>query len=119
MKTKSVFKINDVIMYLAVAVEHMRLMLLIMCLCLVAGLTYYCFARPVYTSRTLIRVDVSQDVMDNSNVFRDGKKQWRMLNGSWNRECWPNAPQRSWVSIRAQRISKRNWIKKIEVKPKY
>ncbi|MGZ4961085.1 MAG: polysaccharide biosynthesis tyrosine autokinase [Limisphaerales bacterium] len=114
MKTKSVFKINDVIMYLAVAVEHMRLMLLIMCLCLVAGLTYYCFARPVYTSRSLIRVDVSEDVMDNSSVFRDGKKQFvkTVLESGMLRE---RAAKKLGVNVSAKELE-RNWIKRIEVK---
>ncbi len=114
MKTKSVFKINDVIMYLAVAVEHMRLMLLIMCLCLVAGLTYYCFARPVYNSRSLIRVDVSDDVMDNSSVFRDGKKQFvrSVLESGMLRE---RAAKKLGVNVSAKELE-RNWIKRIEVK---
>jgi succinoglycan biosynthesis transport protein ExoP len=76
MKNKSVFKINDVIMYVAVAVEHVRLMLLILCLCLVAGLTYYCFARPVYHSRHLIRIDVAQQINEAGNAFHDGNKQF-------------------------------------------
>ncbi|MGZ5505404.1 MAG: polysaccharide biosynthesis tyrosine autokinase [Limisphaerales bacterium] len=101
-------------MYLAVAVEHMRLMLLIMCLCLVAGLTYYCFARPVYTSRSLIRVDVSEDVMDNSSVFRDGKKQFvkTVLESGMLRE---RAAKKLGVNVSAKELE-RNWIKRIEVK---
>lgn len=114
MKNKSVFKINDVIMYLAVAVEHMRLMLLIMCLCLVAGLTYYCFARPVYYSRSLVRVDVADDAMDNSAVYRDGKKQY-VLSILESGMLAERAAKKLGVNATGKDLQK-NWIKKVDVK---
>ncbi|MDB6058185.1 MAG: Capsular exopolysaccharide family [Verrucomicrobiales bacterium] len=114
MKNKSVFKINDVIMYLAVAVEHMRLMLLIMCLCLVAGLTYYCYARPVYYSRSLIRVDVADDVMDNSTVFHDGKKQ-TVLSILESGMLAQRAAKKLGVNVTGKELQK-DWVKRIDVK---
>jgi succinoglycan biosynthesis transport protein ExoP len=114
MKNKSVFKINDVIMYLAVAVEHMRLMLLIMCLSLLAGLTFYCFARPVYYSRSLVRVDVADGVLDNSNVFRDGKKQSvrYLLESGMLAE---RAAKKLGVNANSKELEK-NWIKRVTVR---
>jgi capsular exopolysaccharide synthesis family protein len=115
MKNKSVFKINDVIMYLAVAVEHMRLMLLIMCLCMVAGLTYYCFARPVYYSRSLIHVDIADDVMDKTGVFRDGRKEFvkTILESSMLRE---RAAKKLGVNVGSKELVL-NWVKHVTVKP--
>lgn len=114
MKNKSVFKINDVIMYVAVAVEHMRLMLLILCLCMIAGLTYYCFARPVYYSRSLVRVDVSDSPMDNNTVFRDGKMEFVRALLSSGRLA-ERAAKKLGVNTTAKDLEK-NWIRKIQVK---
>ena len=115
MKNKGVFKINDVIMYLAVAVEHARLMLLILCLCLVAGLTYYCFARPVYYSRTLIHVDTAQQTLDNNNVFHDGTKVFvqRVLDSPMLLE---RAAKKLHVNASAKELEAK-WIKRITVTP--
>lgn len=115
MKNKSVFKINDVIMYLAVAVEHVRLMLLILCLSLVAGLAYYCFARPVYYSRTLIRVDSAQQLMDNNNVFHDGNKLFveHILESPMLME---RAAKKLHVNANSKELELK-WIKRIEIKP--
>jgi len=115
MKNKSVFKINDVIMYLAVAVEHVRLMLLILCLCLVAGLTYYCFARPVYYSRSIIHVDTAQQMLDNNNVFHDGTKQYvqRILESPMLME---RAAKKLHVNATAKELELK-WIKKVTVTP--
>ncbi len=113
MKNKSVFKINDVIMYLAVAVEHVRLMLLILCLSLTAGLTYYCFARPVYYSRNLIRVDVAQDIIDSNSVFHDGNKQFvsSLLQSPMLTE---RAAKKLGVNASSKELEL-NWIKRIKV----
>jgi polysaccharide biosynthesis transport protein len=114
MKNKSVFKINDVIMYLAVAVEHVRLMLLIISMSLLVGLTYYCFARPVYYSRSTIRVDVSpQVVADSGTVFKDGTKGYvkRMLESPILIE---RAAHKMNVNVGIHEIEK-NWLKKVRV----
>ncbi len=46
---------TDILMYLAIASKHVRLMVLLMCFSLLCGLDYYIYARPVYTSKALIR----------------------------------------------------------------
>lgn len=113
MKNKSVFKIDDVIMYLAVAVEHMRLMLLILCLCMVAGLTYYCFARPVYYSRSLVRVEISDDPLDHNSVYHDDKMEFvRSLLGSGR--LAERAAKKMGVNTTSKDLEK-NWVRKIKV----
>ena len=51
---KSVINDFDIMMYVALGLKHLRLMVLLVCLCLMLGLTYYTFARPVYHSKALV-----------------------------------------------------------------
>jgi polysaccharide biosynthesis transport protein len=114
MKHKSVFKINDLIMYLAVAVEHARLMVLILCLSLLTGLTYYCFARPVYYSRSLVKVEITPQVMDN-NLFHDGTKGsvQKILESTHLIEL---TAKKLGVNANAKEIELR-YLKKIDIRP--
>jgi succinoglycan biosynthesis transport protein ExoP len=113
MKNKGVFKINDVIMYLAVAVEHVRLMLLILCLSLTAGLTFYCFARPVYYSRTLVRVDASSQIVDNNNVFHDGTIEF-VQKALASPTVIERAAKKMGVTATGKELTAK-WIKKVQV----
>ena len=55
---KRVFNFHDVIMYVAIARRHLRLMLLLMCFAWLAGLVFYVYARPVYRSISGIKVNM-------------------------------------------------------------
>src|SRR5665213_2868943 len=68
---KSAFKINDVMMYVAVAIEHLRLMVLLVCFSLLFGLVFYCFARPVYYSKSSIRLQSYSQPVDAQTIFHD------------------------------------------------
>jgi uncharacterized protein involved in exopolysaccharide biosynthesis len=57
---KSAISENDIMMYLALALKHLRLMVLLVCLTLTLGLVYYSFARPVYRSKALIKSHLSR-----------------------------------------------------------
>ncbi|NBV21033.1 MAG: polysaccharide biosynthesis tyrosine autokinase [Proteobacteria bacterium] len=46
---------TDVVMYVAIATKHARLIILLMTLSLAAGLVFYIFSRPVYSSKSRIR----------------------------------------------------------------
>lgn len=46
---------TDVVMYVAIAEKHARLIILLITLSLTAGLIYYIFSRPVYYSKSIIR----------------------------------------------------------------
>ena len=74
LKTR-VFSLHDVLMYLAIARKHLRLMALIMCFSLMCGLTYYIFARPVYHSQALLHVDDVPRPMDLDDIYHDSRPQ--------------------------------------------
>jgi polysaccharide biosynthesis transport protein len=69
---KSAFSLNDVMMYLAIGVKHLRLMFLLVTFALCLGLTYYVYARPVYYSKALIEMDRLALPVDSEKIFEDG-----------------------------------------------
>lgn len=71
---KRVFNFHDVLMYVAIARKHLRLMVLLLCFAWLAGLVYYVYARPVYYSRALIKVNqVKQQVSAEKNFEEPSK----------------------------------------------
>src|SRR5438093_9794060 len=70
---KKRLNLHDVIMYVAVARKHLRLMVLIMCLMLMGGLAYYTYARPVYYSKSLVRLDYVPLPLDTDKIYHDGR----------------------------------------------
>ncbi len=68
---KSVFTDVDIMMYLALGLKHLRLMVLLMCFSLLLGLFYFCYARPVYYSKGLVRYRVLVEPLDTEKVFQD------------------------------------------------
>lgn len=62
---------GDVLMYVAIGLKHLRLIVLIACLCLLLGQFYYVFVRPVYYSRALVRVQSLPDQLDEQTIFND------------------------------------------------
>ena len=55
---KRVVNLHDVIMYVAIARRHIRLMLLLLCFCWLGAVVFFVYARPVYMSRALIKTDI-------------------------------------------------------------
>ncbi len=74
LKTR-VFSLHDVLMYLAIARKHMRLMALLMSFSLMCGLTYYVFARPVYHAQALINVEDLSRPLDTDKIYNDSQLQ--------------------------------------------
>ena len=70
-----VFSLHDVLMYLAIARKHLRLMALLMCFSLMCGLTFYIFARPVYHAQALIHVEEVSRPLDSQIVYNDSQLQ--------------------------------------------
>jgi len=69
---RRVFNFYDVMMYVAIARKHLRLMLLLMCLTCMGSLVYYVFARPVFYARSLVRVESIVPLpVDEETVFHD------------------------------------------------
>lgn len=68
---KRVFNFNDLMMIVALGRKHLRLITLLVCLSCTGGLVYYTFARPVYWSRSLVRLDYKPLPLDSEKVFHD------------------------------------------------
>jgi polysaccharide biosynthesis transport protein len=68
---KRVFNFYDLMLYVALARKHLRLMVLLVCMCLLAGLAVYVYSRPVYYSRSLVRVDETPLPVDSDTVYHD------------------------------------------------
>lgn len=62
---------NEVIVFLAIGLKHLRLMALLMCFSLSLGLAYFVYARPVYFTRGLIRMLYTPRVLDTEHIYRD------------------------------------------------
>lgn len=75
---KSAINENDLMMYLAVALKHLRLMVLLGCLSFAAGLVYYNFSRPIYYAVSLVDFEVVErtaSTPDVQRVYRDSTTQ--------------------------------------------
>jgi succinoglycan biosynthesis transport protein ExoP len=62
---------SDVVMYLAIVAKHQRMVILLFCFSLMAGLTYYVLARPTYLARSLVRAQATDRPMNTDLLFRD------------------------------------------------
>src|SRR5687768_330008 len=69
--TKRVVNLHDVFMYVAIARKHIRLMTWLIGFTLTCGLTYYVYARPVYWSKSLVKMDYYPQLMSGEKVFND------------------------------------------------
>lgn len=69
------FNLNDVLMYVAIARKHLRLMTLLMSLTFAGALTYYVWAQPVYYAIDLIQLDKLALPLDADKVYRERRIQ--------------------------------------------
>lgn len=63
--------LHDVFMYVAIAQKHLRLIGLLACVGFLCGLNYYIYARPLYYSKSAVRMDYVPQPGDVQNVFHD------------------------------------------------
>src|SRR5579862_9246704 len=68
---KRVFNFHDLMMYVAIARKHLRLITLLLCLSLLACMTYYIFAMPVYYARSLVKIQYTVLPLDSEKMFHD------------------------------------------------
>lgn len=68
---KKTFTDNDLMMYLALGLKHLRLMVLLLCLSLALGLAYFTYARPLYYSKAAIRYYTLDRSMDADKTFQE------------------------------------------------
>jgi hypothetical protein len=59
-------------LYVALVRKHLRLMVLLVCMCLLCGLVVYVYSRPVYYSRSLVHVDSLGLPLDTDKIYHDG-----------------------------------------------
>lgn len=60
---------TDLMMWLAIASKHVRLMVLLGCMAMVGGLDFYIYARPVYSSMALVEFLDIQRPLDTEKIF--------------------------------------------------
>lgn len=68
---RSVFSLYDVMMYVAMARKHLRLMLLLFSFAITTGLMVYVYARPVYYSRASVHMAVLALPIDTEKLMQD------------------------------------------------
>jgi capsular exopolysaccharide synthesis family protein len=69
---KRVLNFYDLMLYVALVRKHLRLMVLLFCMCLLGGLVVYVYSRPVYYSRSMVHVDSLSLPLDTDKVYHDG-----------------------------------------------
>jgi succinoglycan biosynthesis transport protein ExoP len=69
---KRVLNFYDLMLYVALARKHLRLMILLVCMCELGGLAVYIYSRPVFYSKSVIAVDSLGLPLDTDKVFHDG-----------------------------------------------
>jgi capsular exopolysaccharide synthesis family protein len=72
---KRVLNLYDVMMYVAIARKHARLMVLLITLSLTTGLTIFVYARPVYFSRAVVKIDVVPLPLSAEEVYEDANQR--------------------------------------------
>lgn len=65
--------LHDVFMYVALAQKHVRLIGLIVCLTFLGALNYYIYARPIFYSKSIVRVDSLPQPVDSQELFKDAQ----------------------------------------------
>lgn len=69
---KRVLNFYDLMLYVALVRKHLRLMVLLVCMCLLGGLAAYAYSRPIYYSHSIIDIDSVSLPLDSDKVFHDG-----------------------------------------------
>ena len=62
---------TDLMMWLAIASKHVRLMVLLGCMAMVGGLDFYIYARPVYSSKATVSFREVGRPIDTEKIFQE------------------------------------------------
>ena len=68
-KEEKSFSFDDAFVHLGILFKHTRLIVLTGCLVLVFGLFYYCYAKPVYEAKSLVKCVYVADPLDRQRGF--------------------------------------------------
>jgi polysaccharide biosynthesis transport protein len=70
-QNKKVLNFYDLMLYVALVRKYLRLMVLLICMCMLCGLAVYVYSRPVYYSHSTVEVDSLSLPLDTDKVFHD------------------------------------------------
>ena len=68
-KEEKGFSFDDAFVHLGIILKHTRLIVLSGCLVLVLGLLYFCYAKPVYEAKSLVKCVYVADPLDRQRGF--------------------------------------------------
>ncbi len=68
-KEEKSFSFDDAFVHLGIILKHTRLIVLSGCLVLVLGLLYFCYAKPVYEAKSLVKCVYVADPLDRQRGF--------------------------------------------------
>lgn len=68
---KRKINLHDVFMYVALVQKHVRLIGLLVAIAFLGALNYYIYARPIYYSKAVARIDYVPQPVDSQSLFRD------------------------------------------------
>ncbi|MEQ2007773.1 MAG: polysaccharide biosynthesis tyrosine autokinase [Limisphaerales bacterium] len=74
---------TDVVMYIAIATKHARLIVLLITLALAGGLIFYIFSRPVYFSKSIIRYTPIGTGITSKEGLLEGERADRFSDDKW------------------------------------
>lgn len=106
---KSGLNENDLMMYLAIGLKHLRLIVLLGCLSLMLGLVYYNFSKPIYYAVSIIDYEAFErppQAPDAEKVFRDSAERVVMAALSSD-NLKERTAKRLGINATAREISKR------------
>lgn len=113
---KRVLNFHDVIIYLAIARRHVRLMVLLLCFAWLAGLVYYVYARPIYFSRSLIKVDLIDQPISAEKQFKEPARLGQIISELKSPHIVQRTAAKLGVKSDFREIMKRQ-IKKLSPRP--
>lgn len=110
---KRVVNFHDLLIYVAIARKHARLMLLLLCFSWLSGLVFYVYARPVYFSRSLLKVDTIEQPINAEKEFNQGSRIGQIIKELKSPHIMERTAAKLGVKANFQEISK-TYIKKIQ-----
>ena len=113
---KRVVNLHDVLMYVAVARKHVRLMILLLCFCWLGALVFYVYSRPVYFSRALVKTDIS----DRNKTAEQAFQEKARVAGIAAELTYPHIIERAAARLGVKasaRDIQAHYIKKVTAKP--
>ena len=110
---KSVITENELMMYLAVALKHLRLIVLLFCFSLLLGLVYYNFTKPVYYAKVLVDFESLDRPLTDNNIYKDSTDKLVKM-GLESPQLIERTARKLGVNASARELTK-NYVKRVKV----